>query len=152
MRLASHLVRAPNSRSGGHDSADKLPLFLLSPFMYSTLHMKGQWESNINIWCIPRNETVQPRYFQNRIIMLCLPVSPLIYLWEIYVFPGSVCLLCCSQYVERSWEYINRTQTHECRNWDWGRGIPFLGIHKFDFPYSVVCVCTSVNCMYRRVH
>ncbi len=24
--------------------------------------------------------------------------------------------------------YINRSQTHECGNWDWGRAIPFLGI------------------------
>ncbi len=23
-------------------------------------------------------------------------------------------------YVKRSWEYINRSQTHECGNWDWG--------------------------------
>jgi len=26
---------------------------------------------------------------------------------------------------------------HECRNWDGGRAIPFLEIHKFDFWYSV---------------
>ncbi len=36
---------------------------------------------------IPRNETVQPPYFQNRIT-----IPTLIYLWEIYIFPGSVCL------------------------------------------------------------
>jgi hypothetical protein len=24
--------------------------------------------------------------------------------------------------------YLNRPQTHECGNWDWGRTIPFLGI------------------------
>ncbi len=46
--------------------------------------------------CIPIYETVQPHYFQNRIIMFCLPVTTLIYLWEIYIFPGSVCLFCCS--------------------------------------------------------
>ncbi len=47
--------------------------------------------------CISRNETVQPTYFQNRIIMICLPIPTLIYLWEIYIFPGMVCLFCCSQ-------------------------------------------------------
>ncbi len=47
--------------------------------------------------CIPRNETVQPRYFQNRIIMFCLPIPTLIYPWEIYAFPGSICLFGCSQ-------------------------------------------------------
>ncbi len=39
--------------------------------------------------------------------------------------------------MDRSWEYINCSQTHECRNWDWSRAIPFLGIHKLDFQYSV---------------
>ncbi len=27
-----------------------------------------------------------------------------------------------------SWEYIKRSQTHDCGNWDWGRAVPFLGI------------------------
>ena len=35
------------------------------------------------------------------------------------------------------WEYIRLWQTHECGNWDWGRAIPFLGIHKRDFHCSV---------------
>jgi hypothetical protein len=34
-------------------------------------------------------------YFHNRIIMFCLLVPTLIYLWEIYIFPGSVCQFCC---------------------------------------------------------
>ncbi len=41
------------------------------------------------------------------------------------------------KYVDRSWEYINRSQTNECGNWDWGRAIPFLGMHKWDFLCSV---------------
>ncbi len=36
-----------------------------------------------------------------------------------------------------SWEYINCSQTHDCGNWDWGCTIPFLGIHKWNFPCSV---------------
>jgi hypothetical protein len=48
--------------------------------------------------------------------------------------------------VDRSWEYINRSQAHECRNWDKGRAISFLGIHKWDFRCSVRgCVVTSVG-------
>ncbi len=39
--------------------------------------------------------------------------------------------------VDRSWEYINCSQTHECGNWDWGRAVPRKGIHKWDFPCSV---------------
>jgi hypothetical protein len=46
--------------------------------------------------------------------MFCLSVLTLIYLWEIYLFPGSVGLFCCRKYVDWSWEYIDRSQTHEC--------------------------------------
>ncbi len=48
-----------------------------------------------------------------------------------------VCLFCWSKYVDRSWDYINLLQTHECGNWGWGRGIPRNGIHKWDFRCSV---------------
>jgi hypothetical protein len=87
--------------------------------------------------CIPGNETVQPPYFQNRIIMFCLTFPPFIYLWEIYIFPGLVCLFAAAKYVERSWEYINPPQTHECGNLDWRRAILRNGIHKWDFRCSV---------------
>jgi hypothetical protein len=49
------------------------------------------------------------------------------------IFPGSVCLFAAAKYVDRSWEYKNRSQTHECGNWDWDRAIPRKGIHKWDF-------------------
>jgi hypothetical protein len=35
--------------------------------------------------------------------------------------------------LQENLEYINRSQAHECGNWDSGRAIPFLGIHKWDF-------------------
>jgi hypothetical protein len=35
---------------------------------------------------------------------------------HIYSHEG-VCLFCWRKYVDRSWEYINRSQTHECGNW-----------------------------------
>ncbi len=41
------------------------------------------------------------------------------------------------KYVDGFWEYINRSQTHECRNWDSGRTIPRKGILKWDFLCSV---------------
>jgi hypothetical protein len=37
------------------------------------------------------------------------------------------------KYVDGSCEYVNRSQTHECGSWDWGRAIPFLGIHLLGF-------------------
>jgi hypothetical protein len=42
----------------------------------------------------------------------------------------------------RSWDiYINRTQTHECGNWDCDCSIPFLGIFVSNFRYFVFAVC-----------
>ncbi len=38
-----------------------------------------------------------------------------------FIFPWSVCLFCCRKYVDRSWEYINRSHTHACENWYWAR-------------------------------
>jgi hypothetical protein len=40
--------------------------------------------------------------------------------------------------VDRSWHYINRLQRYECSNWDWGRAVWFLGIHKMDLLCSLV--------------
>ncbi len=44
-----------------------------------------------------------------------------------YIFPRWVCLFCWRKYVDQSLEYINRSQTHECGNWGWGRAIPRKG-------------------------
>jgi len=120
-----------------------------------TLVMKGWWESNINVWPFMYSQQLKcaASLFHNRIIIshsyflfllyifpekeLCgfSPIPTLIYLWEIYIFLGSVCMsiLLQPKYVDWSWEYINRSQTPECRNWDRGRTIPFLGIYKLDF-------------------
>ncbi len=40
------------------------------------------------------------------------------------------------KYVDRSWEYLNLLETHKYGNWDSGRAISFLGIHKCDFHCS----------------
>jgi hypothetical protein len=64
-----------------------------------------------------------------------VPISTFVCLWTIYKFPRSICLFCCRKYMDRSWEYINRSQT-ECGNWDWGHAIPRKGIHKWDFRCS----------------
>ncbi len=42
--------------------------------------------------------------------------------------------------------YINRSPTQECRNWDWDRAIPRKVIHKWDFRCSVfLSRCTPYN-------
>ncbi len=53
--------------------------------------MEGRWESNITVWFPFVYSQKWNCNFQNRILMFCLPVPTLIYLWEIYIFPGSVC-------------------------------------------------------------
>jgi hypothetical protein len=71
-----------------------------------------QYKCLVPIYVSPEMKLcMQPRYFQNRIIMFCLPIPTLIHLREIFIFPGSVRIVCCSQiqYVDRSWEYINRS-------------------------------------------
>ncbi len=67
-----------------------------------TLQMKGRWESYINVWVPFMYSQKWNCYFQNRIILFCLPVHTLVYLWEIYMW----------KYVDQSWEYIKRSQTH----------------------------------------
>ncbi len=78
-------------------------------------------------------------YFQNTIKMFCLLVPTLIYLWEIYIFSYLFIflhiLLQGNMWTDP--EYINRPQTHERGNWDWGRTFPRKGLHNWDFPCSV---------------
>ncbi len=71
-----------------------------------TLQMKGRWESNINVWLPFMYSQKWNCYFQNGIVMLCLRVPTLIYLWEIYIFP-RICREI--QYMDQSCEYINRS-------------------------------------------
>ncbi len=76
------------------------------------------------------------KYFQKRNIGVSVPISTFMCLGVMYISPQSVCLFCWRKYVDRSWDYINRSQTHECGNRGWGRAIPRRGIHKWDFPCS----------------
>ncbi len=42
---------------------------------------------------------------------------------RVYIFPGSVHIFSFSRI--GSWEYINRSKTHECRNWDYASRFRF---------------------------
>ncbi len=92
------------------------------------------------------------KYSQKRNIWVSVPISTFMRLWVIYIFPRLVCLFCWRKYVDQSWDFINRSQTHECGNWGWGRSIPSKGIHKWDFRCSVL-ICLPLRGMDNsRVH
>ncbi len=64
-------------------------------------------------------------------------------LWANNIFPRWVCLFCWRKYVDWSWEYINRSKTHECGNWGWGRAILRKGIYKRNCCCSVGATAES---------
>ncbi len=70
--------------------------------------------------------------------MFCLPISTFMYLWVVLYIPRiGLHILLQPNRQTNPWEYINHSQIHECRNWEGGRAVSFLGIHKSDFRYSV---------------
>ncbi len=73
------------------------------------------------------------------------PISTLMCLWAIYIFPGSVYIFPPAEQANPSWEHIIRSQTHECGNWDWGPDIPFLGIFVSNFRHFVFAVNTMAG-------
>jgi len=63
-------------------------------------------------------------------------ISTFICLWAIYIFPGSVHIFPAAEKADQSWEYINRPQTHECRNW--AEAAEFLFCEYFFWIFGIV--------------
>ncbi len=89
-------------------------------------------------FCIPRKETVQPApLFPKQNFNVPYPSSYThISVRDLYM---SVFLQTDMWGVDLSWEYINRSQTHECRNWGLKLRNSFPGNKEIVF--SVQCVC-----------
>jgi hypothetical protein len=89
--------------------------------------------------CNPRNETV--------------PVPTLKYLREIYIFPGSVCLFCCSQICGLILG-IYKSLTDTLMGVGLRPPIPRKGkgIHKWDFRCSVVVAWLISQLGVQQVH
>ncbi len=96
----------------------------------STCSSSGRAGGPWLLHCKDKMPKIWTKYYQKRNIGVSVPFSTFMCLWANYIFPQWVCLFCRRKYVDRSWEYINRSQTHECGNWGWGRAIPRKGIYK----------------------
>ncbi len=84
------------------------------------------------------NTKILNKYSQKRYCAVSLPMSAFMCLWPLYLFPPSgLPILQENMWTDPGNIYVNRSQTHECGIWDWGRAIPFLGIHNWDFRCSV---------------
>ncbi len=109
--------------------------------LYTALQMKGRWEFNINFWFPFINSQkwncAASLFSKQNYIVLSPNVYTRISIERYIYFQDRSAYSAAGKYVDRSWEYINRSQTHECGNWDWGRAVPRKGIHKWDFRCSV---------------
>jgi hypothetical protein len=69
--------------------------------------------------------------------MFCLQISHSCICERFIYSQDQFAYFAAAKYADRSWEERNRSQIHDCRNWERGFTVSFLRTHKSDFPYSV---------------
>ncbi len=69
-----------------------------------------------------------------------VPISTFMSLWVLYIYSHHRSAYSSEgiMWTDPAWEYINRSQTHDYGNWDWGRAIPRKEIHDWDFRWSAI--------------
>ncbi len=101
-------------------------------YKLTVLIMKGsQAHAQPDYNAIPHLKDTKPnirnKYSQKWNFAATFPVPIFMYLF-------LVCLICCSKIggLILGIYKLNRSQIHECGNWERGRAVSFLGIHKSD--------------------
>jgi hypothetical protein len=96
--------------------------------------------------CIPRNETVVST------TELQCSVSQFLhsYICELFIyFQDRSAYSDTEKYVDRSWKYMNRSQTHNCGNWDGVIQRPLRKRSKMDARHTALVPKTNIIRQYR---
>ncbi len=113
--------------------------------LWISLFMKKIWFPLLSVYTLQKHNTENSKQiFPEKELRGLSPKFPHSCFYERFVnFQDRSAYSVAGKYVDRFREYINRSQTHECGNWDWGHAIPFLGMHKWDFRCCAVYIYSS---------
>ncbi len=111
----------------------QIKLYPLLSHIYCTLQVKGQWKSNINVWfrfMYSQKWDCSVSLFPKQNYNVMAPNFHIhVSVSDLYSQDRSA-YFAAAKYADCSWEYTNRSQIYEYRNWEQGRAASFLGMHK----------------------